>query len=97
VGEEASQRRIEENKVGTMQALVDSGVAQKENPPESDKGPSKSISFKDLPPEGQTQLAAQAGIDISPESVLTNQVTNQLIKGGSNASQNGKQFNNSEQ
>lgn len=28
---------------------------------------SKSISFKDLPPEGQVQLAAQAGIHLTPE------------------------------
>jgi hypothetical protein len=31
---------------------------------EEKKSPSESISFKDLPPEGQTQMAAQAGINI---------------------------------
>jgi hypothetical protein len=32
------------------------------------KSPSESISFKDLPPEGKTQMAAQAGIKINPVS-----------------------------
>jgi hypothetical protein len=36
--------------------------------PKEDKGPSESISFKDLPPEGQVQMARQAGINISAES-----------------------------
>ena len=31
--------------------------------------PSKSISFKDLPPDGQAQLAKQAGINLAPEAV----------------------------
>ena len=34
-----------------------------------DKPPSKSINFKDLPPEGQAQLALQAGIQLHPEAV----------------------------
>ncbi len=33
--------------------------------PKEDKGPSESISFKDLPPEGQIQLARQAGINLT--------------------------------
>lgn len=33
------------------------------------KPPSTSISFKDLPPEGQAQLAAQAGINLHPEAI----------------------------
>lgn len=35
-------------------------------PPE-DKPPSESISFKDLPPEGQVQMAAHAGIQLQPD------------------------------
>ena len=31
--------------------------------------PSESISFKDLPPEGQAQMAKQAGIDLNPEAL----------------------------
>lgn len=34
-----------------------------------DKGPSKSINFKDLPPDGQAQLAEQAGIHLHPEAI----------------------------
>ncbi len=37
--------------------------------PESEKPPSESISFKDLPPEGQAQMAAQAGISISADAM----------------------------
>lgn len=33
--------------------------------PKEDSGPSKSINFKDLPPEGKVQLAAQGGIQLS--------------------------------
>jgi hypothetical protein len=32
---------------------------------QQNKPPSTSLSFKDLPPDGQTQLAAQAGIKIN--------------------------------
>lgn len=39
---------------------------------------SKSISFKDLPPEGQVQLAAQAGIQLTPEQ--TKQLQDHLAK-----------------
>lgn len=38
-------------------------------PAEAAKAPSESISFKDLPPEGQAQMAQQAGINISPEAM----------------------------
>lgn len=38
------------------------------------KPPSTSISFKDLPPSGQVQLAAQAGIQISEEEALPPEV-----------------------
>lgn len=37
--------------------------------------PSKSISFKDLPPEGQVQLAKQAGIQLSPEQITQEKVS----------------------
>lgn len=33
------------------------------------KEPSMSISFKDLPPEGQAQMAAKAGINLEPEAI----------------------------
>lgn len=40
--------------------------------------PSKSISYKDLPPEGQQQLAAQAGIQLSPEALISQKVEQDL-------------------
>jgi hypothetical protein len=36
------------------------------------KPPSMSMSFKDLPPEGQAQMAAQAGIQLTPEALAVN-------------------------
>ena len=33
------------------------------------KPPSESINFKDLPPEGQAQMAEQAGIKLHPEAL----------------------------
>jgi hypothetical protein len=37
------------------------------------KPPSESISFKDLPPEGQAQMAKQAGIDLNPEAIAAHE------------------------
>lgn len=37
------------------------------------KAPSESIAFKDLPPEGQAQMAAQAGIILSPQQMADHQ------------------------
>jgi len=41
--------------------------------PVEQKPPSESIAFKDLPPEGQAQMAAQAGIQLSPEQMAQHQ------------------------
>lgn len=38
------------------------------------KEPSKSISFKDLPPDGQVQLAEQAGLQLSPEVLIAEKI-----------------------
>jgi hypothetical protein len=40
---------------------------------EGHKPPSESIAFKDLPPEGQVQMAAQAGIVLSPQQMVGHQ------------------------
>lgn len=52
----ASEQRIEQMKL--------SAPTQ-----EQQKAPSESISFKDLPPDGQAQMAAQAGIYLSPQQI----------------------------
>jgi len=65
-----SQQRISETKVGvaeTVEALGGGGGAGGQGQQQEEKPPSRSIPFKDLPPEGKVQLAAQAGIDISAE------------------------------
>lgn len=41
---------------------------------ETHRPPSESIAFKDLPPEGQAQMAAQAGIILSPEQMAAHQM-----------------------
>lgn len=37
------------------------------------KAPSQSINFKDLPPEGKVQMAAQADIQLAPEAVVADE------------------------
>jgi hypothetical protein len=97
IGPQASEKRISENKIGSLQAMSDAGLLDKQQEPTPEKGPSKSISFKDLPPEGQAQLAAQAGIQLSPEAIQANEQAKQdqadnqsvkqmILKGVQNAS-----------
>jgi len=47
---------------------------------EGAKPPSESINFKDLPPDGQVQMAAQAGITITPAAVAAEQNRQQAVK-----------------
>jgi hypothetical protein len=70
VGQEASDKRVMENKVGFLEVLKELGIEmpQQENK-EENKPPSRSISYKDLPPEGKAQLAAQAGIQINAQQI----------------------------
>jgi hypothetical protein len=44
-------------------------AAQQAEAQKNAKAPSMSMAYKDLPPEGQVQMAHQAGIDLSPEAV----------------------------
>lgn len=49
-----------------------------------EKGPSQSINFKDLPPEGKAQMAAKVGIQLHPEGIAAHdEVVNE--RGKSNA------------
>jgi hypothetical protein len=63
------EQRVMETKVGVVEALRDTGMIDKQRPQEPEKGPSKSISYKDLPPEGKAQLAEQAGIQLNPAQI----------------------------
>ncbi len=58
-----AEQRLEENKLAAIEVLEDTGGGQPKQEP--DKGPSKSISFRDLPASGKVQLAAQANIDLN--------------------------------
>ena len=69
IGQQASEKRIEENKFGTLEALKESGVFEKLGVGKTEKGPSESISFKDLPLSGKVQMAAKAGIQLDPNEV----------------------------
>lgn len=57
------------------QAHAQAQAQQQQQP--NDK-PAESISFKDLPPEGQVQLAAQAGIKLQPQQIQAHQAQQQV-------------------
>ena len=93
------QQRIDENKLGMAEAIKDTGMMDKLSQPQVAKAPSESISFKDMPAEGQIQMAAQAGIQLSPESIAQQKVEDAartIIRdegqqvGGKNATAKGK-------
>jgi len=44
------------------------------------KPPSESINFKDLPPGGQVEMAAQAGLHLNPQELMEKQATDQANK-----------------
>ena len=73
--------RIEETKVGVAEVIRDAGLmdTQGKIQPQPAKAPSESISFKDLPPSGQTQMAAKVGISISEEEARK-EAQNALVK-----------------
>lgn len=78
VGPEADQKLVDSTKLGVLETLKESGVLDKlqnkQTPQSLDKGPSKSIAFKDLPVDGQVQLAQQAGIQLNPQDVAKKQM-----------------------
>lgn len=48
--------------------------------PQEQKPPSESISYKDLPPEGQAQMAAQVGIQLDPNMLAQREAVQQEQK-----------------
>jgi hypothetical protein len=74
------EQRIKEGAVATAQAIKDTGVANKQQGGESTKGPSESIAFKDLPPEGKVQMAQQAGIQINPVQMAQYEASKTPVK-----------------
>ena len=75
------EKRVMEAKVGAGEAIEELGGGGGQASQQEEKPPSRSIPFKDLPPSGKAQLAAQAGIDISPEEVVEDEVEQEQIKG----------------
>ena len=75
------EQRIEEGKVSTLEALKDARGAEGEAAANAQaKQPSESISFKDLPPEGQVQMAQKVGIDIDEEAIREQEVQQQQLE-----------------
>jgi hypothetical protein len=50
--------------------MIHKQAMQANQPPPQQKPPSESITYKDLPPSGQAQLAAQAGIKLNPDELM---------------------------
>ena len=78
-GPKASEDHITESKIGTIEALKDADMLDKKEEV-TQKEPSKSISFKDLPAEGKAQLAQQAGIQLSPDVIEQDQKEKLQVK-----------------
>jgi len=81
VGPEADQKLVDSTKVGVVEAMKDTGMldGMNQSKEQPDKGPSKSISFKDLPPEGKQQMAQQAGIILDPNQIRKDELQNKII------------------
>lgn len=70
VGPEFEQTLVDSTKVGVAEALKDTGMLDRQNNESTTtKPPSQSLSFKDLPPEGKVQMAANAGIQLDQNSL----------------------------
>ncbi len=80
VGPEMQNTLIQSTKVGVLETLKEAGMLDNQQKPQDAQKVSKSISFKDLPPEGQAQMAAQAGIQIAPEQIVTNEVNKNVMQ-----------------
>ncbi len=94
VGPKADQKLVDSTKVGMMEVMKDTqsmGGSANQSQGQPAKGPSESISFKDLPPEGKAQMAQQAGIQLNPEELAQQEKMNQasLQKGQNATKQNG--------
>ena len=76
-----SKMRIEETQVGVAQAIKDTGLVDNKGEANGEsKPPARSISFKDLPPEGKVQLAEQAGIQLDEEEIKKGEMLDKVIE-----------------
>ena len=78
VGQEASQKRVMENKVGTLEALKESGLAKNMSQPVPDNPELAPIPYKDAPEDIKRQMEANAGLQ--PSQGISPTGTDQLVK-----------------
>lgn len=78
VGQEASQRRIMENKVGVLEALHQSGLAKSMSSPPPPVKESVSINYKDAPEPIKRQMESKAGFE--PSAHPSPSYTEQTLK-----------------
>jgi hypothetical protein len=82
VGQEASDKRIMENKMGTLSALKDAGltknIQQAAQSPIPDNPELAPIPYKDAPEDIKRQMEAQAGL--TPSQTLSPAATEQISK-----------------
>lgn len=62
-----NDQRVQQAVQRQAQAAVE--MEKMKHPPDQEEKPSQSISFKDLPPEGKSQMAAKVGISLHPEGI----------------------------
>ena len=80
VGAKADEKLIESTKIGTVEALRDTGMLEKNKPPVEKKAPSQSIPFKELPPEGKVQMAGQAGIQLDANQIRMDEMRDRMAE-----------------
>ena len=86
LADRAAEMQLEAEKVAVKQAeaMVKAMQMMKPEPAKvektDDKGPAESINFKDMPPDGQIQMAKQAGITITPQMIEAEQKRQEEIK-----------------
>jgi len=74
-----SEQRIEEGMLATAQAIKDTKLKDREQPVSEEKKPSESISFRDMPPSGKSQMAAKVGIQISEDEIRQKEAEQQAM------------------
>lgn len=93
-GQQDAQRHSQEMEKGAIElAIKRTELMKLQTPQAEEKAPSESISFKDLPPEGQAQMAAQAGIQLSRGQIAAHadaQAAKKQVEATAKASQQGQ-------
>jgi hypothetical protein len=80
---EAIMQRMQQAAQQQQQAQVQQMQMEAQLKQPAPRSPAESISFKDLPPEGQVQLAAQAGIHLTPDQIVGHQQLSAQIQAAS--------------